>query len=164
MQRKKICLLGAFAVGKTSLVSRFVHGVFDERYQTTIGVKIDKREVEVDGKGVTLVVWDLYGEDRFQRLEASYWRGSHGLLLVVDGTRAWTLDHAREMHARAREIVGDVPHVLLVNKSDLDAEWRVDPAQLADWVEQGSVVLRTSAKTGENVAAAFDALARKMLA
>lgn len=164
MTSKKVCLLGAFAVGKTSLAARFVHGLFSERYQTTIGVKIDKRELSVDGRELTVIVWDLYGEDRFQRLEASYLRGSHGLLLVADGTRAWTLDHAREMLERARSIVGDVPHVLLTNKCDLESEWRLEPQALGLWNEGGSQIVRTSAKTGEGVAEGFDALARRMLA
>ena len=89
---KKVCMLGAYAVGKTSLVRRFVHSMFTDKYLTTVGVKIDKRQVQHNGKEVTLLLWDLYGEDEFQRVQTSYLRGSSGLLIVADGTRLSTLD------------------------------------------------------------------------
>lgn len=87
MIQKKVCMLGAFAVGKTSLVERYVKSIFSEKYQTTVGVKIDKREVLVGATTVKLVLWDLHGEDRFQAVQASYLRGASGVLLVVDPTR-----------------------------------------------------------------------------
>ncbi len=62
MLKKKICMLGYFGVGKTSLVSRFVRSMFADRYQTTVGVKIDKKVLSVDGRDVTLMLWDLAGE------------------------------------------------------------------------------------------------------
>ncbi len=79
MISKKVCLLGGFAVGKTSLVARFVHGVFSEKYLTTIGVKIDKRSMTVDDDELDLVIWDIYGEDDYQRVRMSYLRGASGL-------------------------------------------------------------------------------------
>ena len=161
MKRKKVCLLGAFAVGKTSLVARFVHSIFDERYHTTIGVKIDKKEVTLRGASTTLVLWDLYGEDKFQRLEASYLRGAHGFLIVVDGTRAWTLDHALEMLTRAKEIAGDVPHVMLLNKHDLAESWELS-AERSEALATSMDLVRTSAKSGEGVEAAFERLVERM--
>ena len=85
--QKKICMVGSFAVGKTSLVARFVRGIFSEKYLTTVGVKIDKRTVAVDDRQVNLLLWDLYGEDDFQKLKLSYLRGASGYFLVVDPTR-----------------------------------------------------------------------------
>ena len=67
MIQKKICMLGAFAVGKTSLVKQYVSGIFSEKYHTTVGVKIDKKMVEVDGQSMTLILWDLHGEDEFSK-------------------------------------------------------------------------------------------------
>ena len=87
MIQKKICLLGGFGVGKTSLVSRFVHSIFSDKYLTTVGVKIDKKRVDLGSQQVDLVIWDIYGEDDFQKVRMSYLRGASGYLLVADGTR-----------------------------------------------------------------------------
>src|SRR5580700_10653949 len=92
MLQKKICMLGSFSVGKTSLVRRFVESIFSDRYLTTVGVKIDKKVVQVNGQDVTVMLWDLYGEDEFQKIRMSYLRGASGYLLVADGTRLATLE------------------------------------------------------------------------
>ena len=83
MIQKKVCMLGAFAVGKTSLVRRFVHSMFADKYLTTVGVKIDKKQLTHSGKEVLLLLWDLYGEDEFQRVQTTYLRGSSGLFLLA---------------------------------------------------------------------------------
>lgn len=162
MIRRKICMLGAFAVGKTSLVRRFVEGYFDERYETTIGVKILKKSVELDGQAQTLMIWDLHGDDEFQEVRASYLRGAAGILYVVDGTRAGTLDVARRLHQRVLDNVGDVPFLCLLNKQDLQDDWELDPGLPQRLEERGWSPRPTSAATGEGVEAAFDELARRM--
>ena len=78
IEKKKICMVGACGVGKTSLVRRFVESIFDESYQTTIGVKIDKKLLELDGREVTLVIWDLAGEDEFAQVREAHLRGAAG--------------------------------------------------------------------------------------
>jgi small GTP-binding protein len=153
--QKKVCLIGARAVGKTSLVKRYVESIFSETYKTTVGVKVDKKIVEHSSGPVTLVLWDIHGEDKFQRISQTYLRGMAGYLLVVDGTRPETLNVARDLQTLAEGTVGKVPFVLLVNKADLTEEFVVTPQQLAEW--QGSV-FHTSAKTGEGVEEAFTAL------
>ena len=162
MIRKKICMLGAFAVGKTSLVRRFVEGYFDERYETTIGVKILKKQLRLDGVEHTLMIWDLHGDDEFQEVRASYLRGASGYLLVVDGTRAGTLDVARRLHERVLEHVGDVPFLCLLNKHDLTSEWELDEGLPQRLESQGWPTLVTSAATGDRVEQAFHDLARAM--
>src|SRR5271169_437320 len=102
MIQKKICMLGSFAVGKTSLVRRFVESIYSETYQTTVGVKIDKKVVALDRVEITLVLWDLYGEDDFQKMRWSYLRGAAGYLLVADGTRRATLERAVALEQKAR--------------------------------------------------------------
>ena len=87
MIQKKVCMIGASGVGKTSLVAKFVHSIFSEKYLTTVGVKIDKKTVKVGDDDVMLMLWDLAGDDDFQRLQTSYLRGTSGFLLVADGTR-----------------------------------------------------------------------------
>lgn len=161
MIQKKICMLGAYGVGKTSLVSRYVHSIFSDKYQTTVGVKIDKKALSVDGQEVNLVLWDLYGEDQFQRIQSFYLRGSSGYLLVADGTRPETLEVAQSIQSRAEEILGRVPFLLLVNKSDL--EWMLDEAKVQALRESGWDIRYTSAKTGQAVEDAFADLTRKML-
>lgn len=163
MLQKKICMLGSFAVGKTSLVKRFVESIYSETYQTTVGVKVDKKDVTVDGEKVTLVLWDLYGEDDFQKMRWSFLKGAGGFLLVADGTRRATLEKAVAMEQRAREECGPLPFIFLINKSDLAQDWELDDALEAELREKNWTILRTSAKTGENVEEAFSSLTRKML-
>src|SRR5215207_8519861 len=115
MLQKKICMLGASAVGKTSLVARFVQGIFNDKYLTTVGVKIDKKPVSVGGQAVLMMLWDMQGEDRFQKVQMSYLRGTHGYLLVADGTRRDTLDRALMLQKDAEATAGPVPFALLLN-------------------------------------------------
>jgi hypothetical protein len=164
MIQKKICMLGATGVGKTSLVSRFVLSLFSDTYLTTIGVKVDKKVMSVDGEDVTLMLWDIYGQDEFQTVRTSYLRGAAGYLLVADGTRPLTLDTARELQKAAVGVIGQVPFVLVLNKSDLADEWHLDDRALWRLAEDGWTVIRTSAKTGEGVEDAFLKLARRVIA
>ena len=163
MIQKKICLLGAFGVGKTSLVSRFVHSIFSDKYLTTVGVKIEKKRVLARQRDVDLVIWDIYGEDDFQKVRLSYVRGASGYLLVADGTRRVTLDIAQALQKNAAATVGDVPFLLLVNKADLSDSWEIDERTLLDLERLNWTVIRTSAKTGAEVERAFSALADAML-
>ncbi|HEV8076047.1 MAG TPA: Rab family GTPase [Candidatus Acidoferrum sp.] len=163
MLQKKICMLGAFAVGKTSLVRRFVESIYSDVYQTTVGVKIDKKNMQVHGKEVSLVFWDIYGEDDYQKMRWTYLRGASGYLLVADGTRKATLDKAVSLEQRVREEVGAIPFVVVINKSDLIRDWELDSALESQLAVQGWSILRSSAKTGEGVEESFSLLTQKML-
>jgi small GTP-binding protein len=163
MIQKKICMLGGFAVGKTSLVARFVHSLYSDRYQTTIGVKIDKKVLNVGGTDLGLMLWDIAGEDEFHTVAASYLRGMAGYLLVVDGIRRDTLATARELRARAEQAVGPVPFVLLVNKQDRRDDWEIGEDDIVGLRGEGWTIMTTSAKTGENVEQAFLTLGRALL-
>jgi small GTP-binding protein len=161
--QKKICMVGSFAVGKTSLVSAFVHSIFSEKYLTTLGVKIDKKVVEAEGRQVTLILWDLAGEDEFMQVRMSYLRGSAGYLLVIDGTRRSTFDVAITLQKRVDDEVGQVPFIVLLNKADLAEQWEVSAADIESLTERGWKVIRTSAKTGSSVEDAFSQIARTAL-
>jgi len=163
MLQKKICMLGSFAVGKTSLVRRFVEGFYSDVYQTTVGVKIDKKNIQMNGGEVSLILWDIYGEDDYQKMRWSYLRGASGYLLVADGTRKATLEKARQLEERAREEAGAIPFVFVINKCDLLQDWEVDDSFEAQMRAQNWSLLRSSAKTGEGVEEAFSLLAQKML-
>ena len=156
MLKKKICMVGQFGVGKTSLVRCFVDSIFDERYLTTIGVKIDRKDVSVDGKSLTLMLWDLAGEDDLAQLNVSHLRGASGYILVADGCRASTLEKAAELQQRITQTLGPIPFVLVVNKADLRDQWEVQSSQVAQY---GWPTFETSAKAGSGVEEMFLGLA-----
>ena len=158
--QKKICLLGGFGVGKTSLVSRFVHSIFSDKYLTTLGVKIEKKSIALDQGTVDLIIWDIHGEDDFQKVNMSYLRGASGYLLVVDGTRHATLETALSLHETAQKTLGKVPFMMAVNKADLEHSWDIEPGRLE---HLGFPIVKTSAKTGTEVEETFASLARAMV-
>src|SRR5262245_14058975 len=115
-ENRKICMLGATGVGKTSLVTRFVRRLFSEVYQTTIGVALEKIRICCDGREISLIIWDLSGEDEFQSVNQLYMRGAGGFLVVVDGTRRDTAATALRLSSSARAIgADDVPCVIALN-------------------------------------------------
>jgi hypothetical protein len=158
---RKICLLGDFGVGKTSLVARFVRNTFSDKYLTTVGVKVDSRELATAAGPRKLVVWDIAGKNALDSVSQSYIRGASGLLLVADGTREPTLRSALYLQVQARTALGEVPAVLLVNKLDRVDDWEVKPATLAE-LRKTLPVFETSARTGDHVEAAFAALAERL--
>lgn len=162
MLQKKICMLGAFGVGKTSLVRRFVDTIFSDNYLTTVGVKLDKKTLTVGSETVNLILWDIAGEDDASAVRTTYLRGSAGYVLVADGTRDSTLEVARTIHARAEAEIGQVPFLLLVNKSDLRSEWTIPQSRLDELAALGWTVRPTSAKTGDSVEAAFQEIAERV--
>ena len=163
MIQKKVCMLGAFAVGKTSLVARYVKSVFSEKYLTTVGVKVDKKDVTVDDRDVSLMLWDINGQDDYQAVQQSYLRGTSGYLLVVDGTRRATLETVSKLQQVVESVAGPVPFVVVLNKADLSQEWQVDERGLMKIADRGWPIVRTSAKTGEGVEETFTKLTRAML-
>lgn len=164
MRSVKICMVGAFGVGKTSLVRRFVHQVFDERYQTTLGVKIDTRVVETASQPVKFVLWDMEGADPLAMDKRplarirSYMKGAHGLILVADGTRPVTVETALGLYQGYCQESGAVPAILLANKADLTAEWQLDESSLPEVLTS----FQTSALNGQNIETAFLALAEAL--
>ena len=163
MIQKKICMLGSFSVGKTSLVRRYIDSLFSDKYHTTVGVKVDKKTVKVGETDVMMMLWDLAGEDEFCKINPSYLRGTSGYILVVDGTRPATLDKAIEVQRKATLQLGEIPFVLVLNKCDLEDAWSLDQSMVDSLIEKSWSVLKTSAKTGENVDEMFYNLAQQML-
>ncbi len=163
MIRKKVCMLGAFSVGKTSLIKRYVKSIFSEKYHTTIGVKIEKKEIELNGELVQLMIWDLAGEDDFTDLNMSYLRGASGYIVVVDPTRPDTFRVAMGVLERARSMSDWVPAVIALNKCDLKDDWQIDETHLSSLTDLGCDMTETSAKSGDGVEMVFSNLAGKML-
>ena len=160
--QKKVCVLGGFSVGKTSLVKRYVESIFSETYLTTVGVKIDKKTVELTGRMVSLILWDIAGEDDLSSLRMSYLRGAAGYVLVADGTRPSTLEVALSLRRRVEADFGPLPFALLVNKNDLTEQWAVSDAELDQLRQDGWWVQSSSARTGEGVEDAFHDLAVRL--
>lgn len=163
MISKKVCMLGAFAVGKTALVQQYVHSIFTDRYLSTVGVKISKKIVQVGESNVNIVLWDLEGKDDYADVHISYLRGAMGFFVVADGTRRETLDIALSLRIMALDLIGPVPHALLVNKADLAPSWEVGEEQIHALEQIGMTVIKTSAKTGLAVNESFYALSEAML-
>lgn len=161
VKARKICLLGDFAVGKTSLVMQFLHQSFSDRYLTTVGVKVDTRQLATSHGEVKLVVWDLAGAAQLNAAGRAYLQGAAGLLMVCDGTRRETLVSVLALRDQARQLQGVLPALLLVNKSDLEDRQELDDAALASVAGQFDGVLRTSARSGANVESAFRDLAER---
>lgn len=154
--KKKICMVGDFAVGKTSLAQQFVNQVFSEQYLTTIGVKIDTKTVELsDARECKAVVWDVAGRDSLTPLQTSYLIGASAFMLVVDITRRDSIDSMKFLIDSVRKELPDVPFIILLNKSDIKDEIILTDRDKDFLKNQQWKYVYTSAKTAENVEAAF---------
>ena len=163
--RAKVCLVGEAGVGKTSLVRRVVFDEYGDRYFPTLGAKAIKKELAVrlgdQTVRIVFVIWDIIGEPSFRQLLAdAYFPGTRGLLGVGDLTRPATLRALPAWIDAARGVSGPVPLVLLGNKADLSAEKGADETLAQVGASYAAPHWHTSAKTGENVEAAFASLAK----
>lgn len=160
--QKKICLLGDFAVGKTSLMRRYVEGRFDDKYLSTIGVKISRKTLFREYGQLNLLIWDMTGGDDIgTQARASYLRGAAGALVVCDLTRRETLTVFERYASQMRALNPKTPLVLVGNKSDLDAERVIldsDMQQACSALGSETFYL-TSAKTGTGVEEVFTHMA-----
>lgn len=156
---RKVILTGHFGVGKTSLVSQFVHSKFSEKYLTTIGVKIDKKVVQIDQTQVKLMLWDIAGETSMLKVPQNYFAGAHGIIYVFDLTREETYEHIEEDLFELQKHHQELPFKVLANKSDLMNEDQI--ASIRTKIHTSFV--QTSAKTGMNVEEVFYELSKEML-
>jgi small GTP-binding protein len=168
--RRKICLLGDAAVGKTSLIKRYVQDKFDDKYVVTLGTKVTMKEVNIqipennEIVNVTLMIWDILGQREFKRLQTSYYRGANGALVVADFTRKETLESVPGWVLSLFNNVGKVPILLLINKSDLLERAAITSDEISDVAEKYNTShMLTSAKTGENVENAFKKLSEMLV-
>jgi small GTP-binding protein len=164
MIQKKICMVGVHGTGKTCLVQQFVHSIFSVKYLSTVGVKIDRKDMKIGDTDMKLMLWDLEGRDGTRDISASYLRGAHGVIYVADGTRKDTFDQLPDLRRIVTESVGSVPSVVALNKIDLVDDWKLSASDEADAGGPGLHRLKTSAKTGEGVESVFTWLAEATLA
>jgi small GTP-binding protein len=165
---RKVCLLGDYAVGKTSLVQRFVYNLFDDKYLSTMGVKVARKTLAIPKNEevveLTIMLWDLAGSEEFDRFRSAYLRGSAGAVLVCDSTRRETLHSLAGYVDVLRSANPAAQIVLAANKRDLVDDLRISPAE----VEAAAAALETpffltSAKTGEAVEQLFARLGKMLL-
>lgn len=165
---KKISLLGDFAVGKTSLIRRYVLGQFSATYQATLGVNVYKHAETIAREGDTavemnMIIWDIESAEPNPEPFDSYLRGSAGAIVVADVTRPETIDSLDRQTRRFLGVQPGRPVVFALNKMDL-----LDEALEPDHLERlrdsfGAPLLHASAATGAGVALLFDTLARSIL-
>lgn len=165
LRKEKVVLLGDEGVGKTSLVRRFVQDEFDDRYVSTIGTKVSKQTLHIDGNEQVLQIWDVFGQHGYNRVQAACYCGSTGAIVVIDLTRPETLwSVVRYWLPMLDRQTGELPIILFANKADLDADelfrhFEIDKL-LHDRIR---AIFLTSAKTGFNVDFGFTQLGRAML-
>ncbi len=157
MIQKKVCMLGSSAVGKTSLVRHYVDGIFSDKYLTTLGVKIDKKQITVKEQDFQFMLWDIEGIDAFSGFKPRYMRGAAALILVTDCTRPQSYIDSLEILQQARKVT-EAPAILVINKSDLRAEWNLEDQPLFNIENEFIATLYTSAKTGESVEDVFETI------
>lgn len=165
---KKVCLLGEFAVGKTSLVRRFVYERFEDKYLSTIGVKVSRKNLVVTHLertvDLSLILWDLAGSEEFDALRASYLRGAAGAVLVCDLTRPETLYRLSTYLHDLRQVSPGAQVVLAANKADLGDGLRLSAAEVSEYAAGLEIpCYLTSARTGDHVETLFRQLGQALL-
>jgi Ras-related protein Rab-11A len=164
----KVIIVGPGAVGKTSLLNRFVHNQFDLKYKLTIGVDFLTKTLEYEPQKLAkLHIWDIGGQERFKFLHRSFYDGAYGAFLVFDLSRQHTFSSMKTWLSEMRSIVNnDIPRVIIGNKSDLIPEIGqiIDRNEVEEYAKnEDCLYVETSAKTGENVENAFLELTHRMV-
>jgi small GTP-binding protein len=161
--QKKVCMVGVYGTGKTCLVQQFVQGIFSVKYLSTVGVKIDRKPLRVGDQEITLMLWDLEGREAERDISQSYVKGAHGVIYVADGTRPETVIALPGMRDIVEQTVGQVPSIVALNKIDLTKDWTLSKQAEDTAGGEGMKRVRTSAKTGEGVEAAFQWIAEQTM-
>lgn len=156
MLYKKILLLGDFNVGKTSLIRRFVDNSFDDKYLSTIGVKISKKHIDIEGKNLELLIWDIEGDTPQKPIPSHYFRGASGAIFVVDVVRKKSMKNLLEYIEIFKTLNPQGKYVIAYNKVDLLSPEKIEKIE----IEKDSFL--TSAKEGLNVNSLFETLASKV--
>jgi len=157
MIRKKILLLGDFSVGKTSLIRRYVDGTFDDKYLTTIGVKISKKNLQIGTNECELIIWDVEGNTPHKKIPTSYYKGASGAIFVTDVNRSETFQNIKEILNTFLQLNPNAKYVIAHNKSDLLSDAQIEAFDL------DTNTFLTSAKEDQNVEKIFITLYREML-
>ncbi|MEM0448601.1 MAG: Rab family GTPase [Methanomassiliicoccales archaeon] len=159
---RKVCLLGDGAVGKTSLVRRFVEDVFKDDYIVSFGTKVTKKVLVLDEVELMLMLWDILGQKSDDALHSAYYKGANGALLVFDLTRPETLDNLLKWRDDFLRIAPNAKIVIVANKADLESKVTDNKLNASREILGGPLII-TSAKTGQGVEEAFLELGRLIM-
>jgi small GTP-binding protein len=157
----RITMLGDSAVGKTSLISKFLNQNFDENYLTTIGKdKLEKKVVMKDGNEIKLIIWDTAGQERFHSIATSTIKGSHGIILTFDLTKRSSFNSLESWLNDIKENSNEVPVVIFGNKCDLFENYEVENEEAKKFAKEHNLqYFETSAKQNVNVQEGFNSIA-----
>eukprot|EP00727_Mastigamoeba_balamuthi_P005551 m51a1_g1615 putative ras-related protein rab-1a (198) ;mRNA; f:213530-214964 len=159
----KVVLVGESGAGKTSIVLRYTDNTFSEEPLTSIGSDFKVKDLVVDGRPVKLQIWDTAGQERFASVTASFYRASHGALLVFDAGDAESFNNVARWNEELKRYAPDtVCRVVVANKVDISTA-TLDEKGMQTLKDMGVTWVRTSAKTGEGIEEALTTLAREML-
>ncbi len=164
MVQNKVCLVGDFAVGKTSLFNRFLYNRFSETYQSTVGVRVQRKIVKVRDEELALILWDTEGGHDSKTLKESYLKGAAGAVIVCDLTRTGTILHCEEYIHLLRRENPTLPLTIAGNKLDLVSPDHAHVAvarQVAELVQVP--LLLSSANLGIGVEQLFQSLGERLL-
>jgi len=160
MTSKKVILTGSFGVGKTSLFSKFLYNTFSDKYLTTIGVKVDKKVLDIGGKEITMILWDVAGEVAQDKVPVSYFLGASGIIYVFDLTRPSTYQNLAEDVAYLQKLTNGGIVRVVGNKKDLVSDEKIQ--EIKSLLPMTCDII-TSAKTGENVEDLFNSLGAELV-
>jgi len=167
---KKVVLLGDGAVGKTSLIARYVVNKFDDKYIATIGTKVSRKDIQVIKPNLIInlrmMIWDILGQREYSKIRSASLSGAQGVILVGDLSRPETIKSLQEFWLKeVRDVVGKVPTIFVGNKLDLAAKSSMSTTLIESIGQKlGCPIMLTSAKTGENVEAIFTTLGDLLVA
>lgn len=161
----KLLLIGDSGVGKSCLLLRFADDTWSDTYISTIGVDFKIRTITLDGKVIKLQIWDTAGQERFRTITSSYYRGSHGIIVVYDVTDKTTFDNVRQwLQEIDRYAKADVSRYLVGNKADMAEQRTVSYEAGASCAKSLDIpFLETSAKNCDNVVQLFTDMAHQIL-
>jgi small GTP-binding protein len=160
----KITVIGDGAVGKTSLIKKYTQGSFQKDYIKTLGAQFSKYDEEIEGNNCKLFFWDIAGQREFDFMRPTFYKGSKAAIIVFSHTDADSFDHISDWHEDIKSYTGELPIVLFGNKTDLVGEDELDNEKAKEMVEDRGFLgyYTTSAKTGQGVFQAFQAIIKNL--
>ena len=161
----KILLVGDSAVGKTTLILKYVDGKFSDSHITTIGVEYKDKEITVNDRKINLQIWDTSGQERYRSITKNFYRNAHGILFVFDVTNQTSFDHLKDWLNSSNECDIDFKKIIVGNKIDLN-DRVVNKETMEFFAEKNQIKksYETSAKDGTNVDLIFKEMAELILA
>ena len=155
----KVIVIGEPGVGKTSLVKRFISGRFSTDYRVSLGTNIYIKKLKLDSE-LSIHLWDIAGQEKWIKMRRSYYKGSHGALIVGDLTRENTFKQIKSFwFPDLKKNCGEIPIILLANKNDLESEANNTLLTRVREEINAKSIIYTSAKSGSNVEEAFHLIA-----